>query len=44
LQLHETVRQRLTAVPALALLGRDRAPELIDDGARVAGDLVDVAF
>ena len=38
------MRQRLTAVPALALLGRDRAPEFVDDGARVAGDLVDVAF
>jgi hypothetical protein len=38
------VRQRFTAVAALALLGRDRAPEFIDDGARVAGDLVDVVF
>jgi hypothetical protein len=37
------LRQRLTAVFALALLGRDRAPEFFD-GARVAGDVVDVAF
>jgi hypothetical protein len=38
------VGQRLTAVPTLALLGRDRTPELIDDRARVARYLVDVAF
>ena len=38
------VRQRLTAVAALALLRRDRAPEFVDDSARVASDLVDVAF
>lgn len=36
--------QRLTAVPALALVGRDRTPELVDDDARVARYLVDVAF
>jgi hypothetical protein len=39
-----TSRQRLTAVAALALLRRDRAPEFVDDSARVASDLVDVAF
>jgi hypothetical protein len=38
------MREGLTAVPALALLGRDRAPEVVDDGTRVAGNLVDVAF
>ena len=38
------VRQRVTAVAALALLRRDRAPEFVDDSARVASDLVDVAF
>jgi hypothetical protein len=38
------VRQRLTAVAALALLRRGRAPEFVDDSARVASDLVDVAF
>ena len=38
------MRQRLPAVPTLALFGRDRAPELVDNGARVAADLVDVAF
>jgi hypothetical protein len=44
LQLDQLVCQRLAAVAALALLGGDRAPELVDDGARLAGDLVDVAF
>ena len=41
-QLDEPVRQRLTAVPALELLGGDRAPQLVDDGAAIARDLVDV--
>jgi len=31
-------------VAALALLGRDRTPQPVDHGARIAGDLVDVAF
>src|ERR1035437_3162480 len=44
LQLDQSVGQRLTAVAALALLGCDWAPEFVDDGARVAGDLVDAAF
>src|SRR3954451_1920741 len=42
-QLHQAVRQWFPALPALALLGRDRTPQRVDDAARLAGDLADVA-